>query len=100
MTIIQVELSVLIARLVISGTCLMTMTLIMLWGYMTSIHKGPTFVKILVILISLGNIGGMLFSYSMYDNNIYDNWRTFGWQFTVMSMYWGCSVLSYWVFSF
>ena len=77
--IIQVELSVLVARLVVSATCLVMMSFLLAWGYLTSIHKAPGFVKVLVILIAISNFAGILFSYSMYDNSIYDSWNTFAW---------------------
>ena len=89
----------LIARLVVSGTCLVMLSFILLWGYLTSIRKAPGFVKVLVILIAISNFAGILFSYSMYDNSIYDNWMTFAWQFTVMIVYFVGQVVLYWYFA-
>ena len=77
----------------------MMVSFILIWGYLTSIHKAPGFVKVLVILLAISNFAGILFSYSMYDNSIYDNWRTFTWQGTVMTVYFAGQVVLYWYFA-
>ena len=94
--VIEVNFYVLIVRLFIAATCLVIVTFIIVWGYTTSIHKGPTFVKALVGMIALTNLAGVCFSYSMINRSIYDNAATFGIQFTFMAVYWGCQLITYW----
>ena len=98
--VITIDVSILEARLVLALTCCVIVTITVIGGYMTSIHKAPPFVRILVILIGVGNVAGVCFSISMMHHDIYDSGWTFAWQFTCMAIYWCSEILTYWIFAY
>ena len=96
---INISPEVLIGRLTVIMTCLMTITITIVWGVYNSLRDAPGFVKIQIGLITLCNIAGMCFALFLWYHSIEEVPYTYI-QLAFMCIYFGCSLLSYWQFAY
>ena len=67
----------LLTRLFIGYTCNTIVSFIIFGSVLTSIHRAPSFVIVLVMLIGLSNIAGICFSNSLFQESIFSSIGTF-----------------------
>ena len=83
--------------LAISSTVIFTIVLTLCCS--RSAHRGPPFVRRLVLLLGFGSFAGILFSMDMIWSKFYNSWLTFAYASVVQIVYIWCNTVAYWNFS-